>query len=130
MHFLNNVYLLGAPLAVIAGYKLLEWLLRPMSSPLRVLSAPCNTSWLSGNLKDSQRLGVEPYELLNKWSNEIGHTFTFKGFLSVRPDFSPSLSSDKHASSATISTRSTPAPSPTSPHTPWTMRRPQRAASS
>lgn len=73
----------GTAVSAFALYHLLDFLLRPLLSPLRNIRGPPNPSLLWGHLKLIRE--ADTAVLHEEWEKEFGHTFVYKGpFLADR----------------------------------------------
>ena len=63
-------------------YGILVLVIRQSRSPLRRLPGPKSTSWFLGNLKELH--DSENNYLIERWVNEHGGTFVYRGFCGVR----------------------------------------------
>ena len=89
---------------VIVHYvaKLLHRVFHPYFSPLRDLKGPKSTSLFYGNLKEI--FTAEAMELHERWREEYGPVYKYKGFFNVRrPPFSLILFSRTPRCRATVS---------------------------
>lgn len=86
MHILYQAIATLVALVLVAvlksAFDILQRILRPLFSPLRLLPGPPSSSWLFGNLLEIRALdNVDPHE---QWFKQYGPVFKYKGFLNVR----------------------------------------------
>ncbi|OCH85826.1 cytochrome P450 [Obba rivulosa] len=65
--------------AFIGIHKLIQILLRPITSPLRYVPGPPNSSLLYGNSRDLARVGFS--DMVLAWFQAYGHVFRYRVFL-------------------------------------------------
>lgn len=84
MAFLKLLQAILSTLALYGLGRLLHWLARAFTSPLRALPGPPSSSLIYGNLKEIRK--AETASQHEAWVQQYGKVMTYKGFLGVSTD--------------------------------------------
>ena len=71
----------GLTLTAFGLWKLVSFIVRIYTSPLRILPGPTNKSWIYGNLEEIRKADVS--EMHEKWAEEYGKILVYKAFFCV-----------------------------------------------
>ena len=71
----------GLTLTAFGLWKLVSFIVRIYTSPLRILPGPTNKSWIYGNLEEIRKADVS--EMHVKWAEEYGKILVYKAFFCV-----------------------------------------------